>query len=232
MSDISEQILEIRYKPNSKILDYRGSWAEAISNYMKLPEWGIMENRVDIYNKDQKERAFVGFRNAGYVVQDAPTRNYFPDKLSKYLKYLFGLEGFGNSLYIERLGIRSRFCRAFDGEFDKLLEKYTSGYFSLTNKAKEVLNAKLLDISGALDFQDKYGNFNTSSGPIKESQMERFGLKREEGLPAVGLFFDIDYWITPKKEISDKDVLKKVEEFANSAWDRFEKISLLILGDL
>lgn len=229
MPDVSEQTLEIRYKPNAKILDFRGSWAEAISAHMKLPEWGILENRVDIYDGTTKERAFVGFRNAGYVAQDAPTKNYFPDKTSKYVKYLFNLEGFGKALHVERLGVRCKFLRAFEGEFTKLLEKYTSNYLSLTDKAKEVLNAKLLDISGPLDFQDQYGNFNTLSGPIREEQIGRF-LERKEGLPAVGFFFDIDYWIAPKSEMSDRDVLKKIEEFANSAWDRFDKLSKLVLG--
>ena len=85
MSDINEYTLEIRYRPNPKILDFRGSWAEAISAHMKLPEWSILENRVDIYDDKTKERAFVGFRNAGYVAQDTPTRNYFADKTSRYL---------------------------------------------------------------------------------------------------------------------------------------------------
>ena len=48
--------------------------------------------------------------------------------------------------------------------------------------------------------------------------------------PLSGLYFDIDYWITPKSEVGEKDLLKKVEEFAYSAWDRFDNISKLILG--
>ena len=63
---------------------------------------------------------------------------------------------------------------------------------AIPHKAKEVLNAKLLDIAGPLDFQDQYGNFNTLSGPIHEGQIGQF-FDRKEGLPAVGLFFDIDY---------------------------------------
>jgi hypothetical protein len=230
MSDISDHTLEVRYRPNAKILDFRGSWAEAISAHMKLSEWTILENRVDIYDKNTKERAFVGFRNAGYVAVDVPTRNYFLDKTSKYLKYLFSLEGFGKSLVVERLGLRSTFCRPFAGEFSELLEKYTSNYLSLTPKAKELLKAKLLDIGGPLNFEDEYGKFNTVSGPMYQGQIGQF-FDRKEGLPAVGLFFDIDYSVSPNAVLAEKEVLKKIEQFANSAWDRFETVSKLILGD-
>jgi hypothetical protein len=51
MAGLNEHVLEVRYKPNPKVLDYRGTWAESISDHMKLPEWRIVENRIDIYDK-------------------------------------------------------------------------------------------------------------------------------------------------------------------------------------
>ena len=35
----NEFLLEIRYKPNARILDHRGDWAERISEHMRLPRW-------------------------------------------------------------------------------------------------------------------------------------------------------------------------------------------------
>ena len=126
MPDLNEHILEVRYKPNPKILDYRGSWAEAISDYMTLSEWRILENRIDIYDKENKDHAFVGFRNSGFVAHDTPTKHYFPDKAVRFFKYLLSLDGFEKSPYVERIGVRSKFCKEYEGSFDELRDKYTS----------------------------------------------------------------------------------------------------------
>jgi hypothetical protein len=51
---LSENILEIRYKPNSKILDHRGTWAEIISKDLTLTEWLIVGNRFDVHDLGKK----------------------------------------------------------------------------------------------------------------------------------------------------------------------------------
>ena len=230
MTDLNVHTLEVRYKPNPKILDYRGTWAELISNHMNLSEWKIIENRIDIYDKEKKNHAFVGFRNAGLVAVDTPTRNYFPDKALKFFKYLFSLEGFEKTPFLLRIGVRSRFCKEYNGSFDELRDKYSSKYLSLTERAKEIIGAKLLDIGGPLNFSDRYGNFNTMSGPMKDEQMPQY-FQYTEDFPDVGLFFDIDYWLKPERKLNEKEILKTIKDFSNSAWERFDKISSLILGD-
>lgn len=230
MSDLNEHILEVRYKPNPKILDYRGSWVEAISNHMELPKWGIVENRIDIYNEENREHVFVGFRNSGFVARDTPTKNYFTDKAVKLFKYLFTLTGFEKTPYVERIGVRSKFCKKYEGSFDELREKYTSNYLSLTDIAKDRIDAKLLDIGGPLNFADRYGNFNTMSGPMIDKQMAQYFDTTKE-FPTVGLYFDIDYWLKPEKEMDGPEILRHIAQFANSAWDRFDSISRLILGE-
>jgi hypothetical protein len=230
MPDINEHTFEIRYKPNPKVLDYRGSWAEAISDHMKLPDWRILENRIDIYDEKGGERAFVGFRNAGFVTHNTPTKNYFPEKTTKFFRYVLNLDGFGKSLLVERIGVRSRFCRKYEGTFEELKEKYTAKYLSLTEEAKKIIDAKLLDIGGPLNFADRHGNFNTMSGPMIHDQLSDF-FGKAEGLPKVGLYFDIDYWLKPNKEMDGGEILRNIEEFAISAWNKFESISALILGE-
>lgn len=230
MPDLNEHILELRYKPNPKVLDYRGSWAEAISDHMKLPKWRIVENRIDIYNEENRDHAFVGFRNAGFVAYNTSTKNYFPDKAVKFFKYLFTLTGFEKKPYVERIGVRSKFCRKHEGSFDELREKYVSNYLSLTDSAKKIIDAKLLDIGGPLNFADKYGNFNTMSGPMTDEQMPQFFEGAKE-FPTVGLYFDIDYWLMPKKEVDEQEIIKHITNFTNSAWDRFDSISRLIFGE-
>jgi len=230
MANISEQVLEIRYKPNAKILDLRGTWAEAISEHIALPEWRIIENRVDVFDKDFKERAFVGFRNAGYVVHDAPTNNFFLERAAKYVKHLFSLTGFGKNIYVERIGIRLKICFEFSGTFDELLNKYETNYLSLSAKAKNIFKAELKDMSGPLDFQDSHGNFNTLSGPITMEQMPQYFEGKKE-LPTLGLFFDIDYWCNPKEKFDEKETLKKIDHFCSSIRVKVEGLYTLIMDD-
>ena len=230
MSDLNEQILEVRYKPNAKILDYRGSWAEAISEHMKLPQWRIIENRIDIYDDKNRDHAFVGFRNAGFVAYNTSTKNYFADKAVKLFKFICSLEGFEKVPYVERIGVRSRFCKGYRGSFDTLRDKYTSNYLNLTERAREIIGAKLLDIGGPLNFRDSHGNFNTLCGPMVEEQIAGYFGKDEE-VPKVGLYFDIDYWLAPKTEVDWREILRHISTFANSSWERFDKLTKLILGE-
>lgn len=229
---ISEHTVEIRYKPNPKILDFRGTWAENISDHMGLPDWGIIENRIDIFSKAKNMHAFVGFRNAGFVTVDAPTSNYFPNQATKLFKYLFGLDGFGDPIFVERLGVRFKFCTNFDGKFEELCEKYSTSFLSITDKAKKALgeNVKLIDIGGPLNFVDGLGNFNTMSGPMAKAQTEQFFKKHDE-YPEVGLFFDIDYWRKPEKELGGKEVVATLKSFAEAAWQRHEAIKTLVLSE-
>jgi hypothetical protein len=60
-ASLSETVLEIRYRPNARVLDHRGAWAEIISAHMSLPQWNIVENRVDIHSKDKSQHVFVSF---------------------------------------------------------------------------------------------------------------------------------------------------------------------------
>lgn len=228
MSLINELVLEVRYKPNPKILDYRGSLAEAVSKHMELPEWRILENRIDIFAKEG-DHAFVGFRNSGFVAHDVPTKNYFPDKTTKFFRCLFSLDGFEKKPNIQRIGVLSKFCVPFEGAFDDLLNKYTSNYLSLTENAKKTMSAKLTDIGGHLNFSDKYGNFSTMSGPMLEKQMPDF-FEKEREFPKVGLYYQIDYWIAPKNEMDDKEVLFVIHNFATSGWSRFEDMRKVVLG--
>ena len=230
MPEMNEQILEIRYKPNPKILDYRGSWAEAISYHMNLPEWRILENRIDVFDKEDGDHAFVGFSNAGFVAHNTPTKNYFSDKTLKFFKYLFTLTGFEKTPNIVRIGVLSKYYTEFNGDFNALKDKYTSNYLTLTDKAKKMFNAQLIDIGVPLNFVDKFGNFNTMSGPMTEEQIHQF-IQYAENPPPVGLYFQIDYWIKPNRQVNENEILKNIQQFTNSSWDRFEAINKLILGE-
>jgi len=228
----NEHILELRYKPNPKILDLRGTWAEAISAHLQLPHWRIIENRIDIFDEGESLHVFIGFRNGGLIALDTPTSNFFPEKAGKLLSFVFKLEGFGDPLFLERIGVRSKFCSPFLGTFDELRDRYASRFVRMTEDAQKAIGskAKLVDIGGPLNFVDHLGNFNTMSGPMTGKQFREF-FKKDVGFPDVGFFFDIDYWQRPGKSVAGRDIVNLVRSFATEAWVRHDRVRDLITGN-
>jgi len=228
----NEILVEIRYRPNARVLDFRGTWAKAISEFMELPQWQIVENRIDIFTEDRSFRAFVGFRNAGLGILDSPNRSYFPDQATKLFRFIFKLEGFGDPIFVERLGVRAKFCDAFKGTFEELRDRFVDRYITTTDRAKAAIgeDAKLVDIGAPLNMADRLGNFNTMSGPMVKDQFPRFFTK-DELFPDVGLFYDIDYSVKPERETSGKQILTQIKDFSLACWDRHERIRVLLLTD-
>lgn len=227
---VNELTFEIRYKPNAKVLDHRGTWAEQISEHMKLPEWQIVENRVDVFDKDSKNRGFVGFKNAGFVSHDAHTANFFPDQTIKFFKFVLELDGFDSPIFVTRIGVRSKFFTTYEGKFEDLRERYATRFITMTDKAKQIFNAKLIDVGGPLNFADRHGNFNTVSGPMTNTQAQQF-FNRTEELPKIGLYLDIDYWQKPEKQMDNRKILETISTFSNEAWRKYEDICNLIMAE-
>lgn len=226
----NKYFFEIRYKSNPKVLDLRGSWAEKVSEYMELPHWRIEENRIDIYDKDSKNRVFIGFKNSGFVSSDVPTSNYFPDKSIKFFKFVLELDGFNAPIIVNRIGLRLQSYSAFKGTFEELLRRYSSKFLNMNENAKKIFDAKLVDIGGPLSFVNKHGNFYTMSGPMNDVQASQL-LNRKDKLPKVGLYFDIDYWQKPNKKIGNVKILKQIHAYSKETWDKYEKIRDLLLKD-
>jgi len=228
----NEILVEFRYQPNSRILDFRGTWAKAISEYLELSHWQIVENRFDMFNDDKTFRCFVGFRNAGMAILDSPERNYFSDQAIKFYRFLFKLDGFNDPIFAERLGVRSKYCDPYKNSFDELRDKFSSIYISITDRAKDAIGreSQLVDVGAPLNFVDKLGNFNTISGPMIKSQFPNFFTK-DEVFPDVGFYYDIDYWIKPQREMQGGEILKQIKDFALASWDRHDRIKSLLIED-
>jgi hypothetical protein len=197
---------------------------------MELPDWQIIENRVDLFSKDKTRRVFVSFRNAGYIALDVPTREYFPDQVGKLMRRLFNLDGFGKSIATQRIGLRSRFATGFVGSFEDLAARFASRYVMVTEAAMRALgeNVTLVDVGAPLNFKDMTGYFNTLAGPMRREEFGRYFTK-DEPFPEVGLFYDIDYWKQPNQTLAERDISAVATAFARAGWDRHSRVRDLIL---
>ncbi len=212
------------------MLDFRGSWAESISDHMQLSEWTVIENRIDVYSKDVRNRAFVGFGNSGFVTNDVPSKNYFEDQATKFSKLILGFKGFDTPLFVNRLGVKSKFFIPFEGKFVDLLERYATRFLCMTKNAVEIMKAELTDIGGPLVFKDVDCNFSTMSGPMREPQAKQF-LERSDKLPDVGLYFDIDYWKKPEQLVPNNNIFEFIARSSKESWDKCAHIADLLLKD-
>jgi hypothetical protein len=230
MPSTTEDVLEIRYRPNARILDHRGEWAEALAAHMSLAEWNIIENRIDIFSTDKTQHIFVGFRNAGIICLDSPTANFFSDKAQRFLRRLFDFPDFDDPVLLERLGVRHRAASQFDGTFDELVGRFISRYVGLSQGLTAALaDANLLDVGAPLNFSDVVGKFNTQAGPMLEDQFKTMFRKRD-GLPAVGLFTDIDYFVAPAAPVARNDLVAKGAKLISEARRRTASMQNVVLG--
>ncbi len=226
----NECTFEIRYKPNTITLDRRGEWAEALTNHTRLEHWRVDLNRIDVFSEDQDIHAYVGYKNAGLTLNDAPNKDFFPNYVHNLLSFVFKLNGFGDPKHIERIGVRKKFCTPFTGSFDDLLKRYSTKYLTIPEQAWNSLGAgtRLTDIGGHLNFEDKVGNFNTMCGPMPQKQFSDY-FSNPGSFPDVGLYYDIDYWVRPQKKMSGKDVIATIKNLFNAGWERHSRVRDLII---
>ena len=228
---IAEYIFEVRYKPNAKVLDSRGSWAEAISSEMGLPHWQIQENRVDIFDEEQNFRCFVAFRNAGCIIRNPATDKYFSDQVLKFIKKLGSLEDFPQNIHTERVGVRSKTLFPFTGSFDDLLKRYTERYLKLTSEASSIFKASIVDIGLSLNLRDQLGNLNTASGPMADTQArEVFGWEEDDRFAKTSLFCDFDYFVKQPKTMTSAEISKLVSSFCSESVKKQNQLRDLLFG--
>jgi hypothetical protein len=228
---LNENILEIRYKPNARILDSRGELAELLTSHMALSEWLIGQNRVDVFSKDQSTRFFVAFKNAGAVMRNVSTHEYFADQVGKFLRLVLDRQPFSSPLLVERLGVKSRFATSVSTPFGELVEAYAQRVLVPSSETKAAFDAEMVDIGGPMNFLTPHGSLNSMSGPMEREQLARFfEHESKSDLPDVAFYFELDYWTRPSKMMSTRDVLALSKRYIQENWERHERMLVLAVG--
>ncbi|MGV8026154.1 MAG: hypothetical protein AB2L18_06330 [Anaerolineaceae bacterium] len=220
---INEYIFEIRYKPNSKIIDLRGILTENISKFMGLSEWQITENRIDISNVENDLNIFISFKNAGLVIHNNPNNDFFLDQSIMFINYIFDQEPLITNQILERLGVRFRYLNPVNNSFDNLLKTYQERIVSINPKFKDLVDAQVIDIGNPINLQKNNGFINLYSGPMQEKQIRQF-FRFENDVPKVGFYLDIDYWTQPQKKCTSVEINNLINKYSNENWDLHNKI--------
>lgn len=203
-SIISEQVLEVRYKPAGRFMDIKGELADSLTNF--LPHWQIGVDNIiltDTLGKAKVESAFVGYKNAGYSSINPSTGNFFQDRCISFWK-AFDENGIFAIPAIQRVGLRSRIfieSKISREEADNLfMDKiYSSNINQLFTEDKHAIKFYIeLKVGGDKVVMQAYPFGKKNEGKI-------FSFVSDE-LFKSGLFIDIDYFIVSdlnKRDIPD-----------------------------
>lgn len=229
---ISEHVLELRYKPDSRVLDQRGSLAASFSEYLKLSEWRITQNRVDVYDKEQTTRVFASFRNAGVVVRNPTDSENFPRLASKFVNFLSRQRPFNKTFPLVRLGVRSRFGFASQLPFSDLFGRFSNRVIDIQPEVRETIGGVPIDIAFPMDFDAPNGRIHSNSGPMESEQLRTFfGFHPQERLPEVALYIEFDYSARPQGNTSATEIISALRDYAARNWDNAQRLRDIVMED-
>lgn len=224
---LSEHTLEVRFKPNSVMLDHRGSWAAIIAAETGLTEWKIIENRVDFRPPDKSQLAFISFRNFGMTIKDQPTPNFFADKAKKLIRVVMRLKGFEDPLPIERIGLRAKICQPVECDFAEVANHVREVFFKTEALEKLGGDENVIDVAAVLYFKTSLGQINSQISANNAEQLKRI-FPAHTDYPEASWAADLDYFIDAPQLMSEKKLTKTVNSFADELNDRYSKLSELI----
>ena len=223
-------VLEIRYKPNPKILDVRGQIASNVSSTMNLNKWNVHFERIDFDNDDQDMHSIVSFKNIIFTIKNCESSNYFRDQSVKFLRSVLQIPAFTDSNHIVRIGVRHRFYFPYSDSFENLFNLFLEKYWNISPDLHEVLGHKLIDVNGAFTLSTPNGKVNFNCGPMTSDQVKEF-LPHLKSPSEVGLFVDSDYWVAPEKPMEIRPIINTVKNFCNENWPRVTDVKNYILGE-
>jgi hypothetical protein len=195
-------------------MDYRGRWAAQLSNAMNLPEWKVIENRLDVKNADSSISAFVGFKTLGLTIWDELTPNFFRDKSMKLIGEVFDLEGAPRTLPIERIGVRRIQFATSDHPFSAVLKRYSElttspAFLQLIPGPRESMDVAILVLN-----QTPFGGVRIASGPAAKGDQETFMQGHPKRKPEDGYYTDVDTFYRPAQP--EMMAAKKLEQIVGT----------------
>lgn len=220
---LAEHILEVRHLASGSFLDVRGYVADYIRNSKLFPHWKINTNVVNFHdeaNGIKLEGAFAGYKSAGYVAYNPPTRNYFIDKATSYWKTLKA-----NTHYqipeVKRFGTRTKIFMPIKKSFDEINKAMYENFY--TENARNLIGGKETDAQFIIELAEDQFNVRVSGGPIHEDEVSNYFSFTAGEFKNCGIFLDLDYY--KDKELSSLDITVLLKKAVELTWVKAEKIT-------
>ena len=220
---LAEHVLEVRHAASGTFLDVRGKMADYVRKQNVFQHWKIDTNVVNFRDDPDKiktEGAFIGYKSAGYVVLNSPTRNFFTGRASVFWKALLR-----NTTYTvpepTRFGVRTKLFIPSHRAFDDINSDMFQSLF--TDKARSLFGGKERDLQFTIDLSDAGFDIRVIGGPIHKDEAKKYFQFEAEDLKKCGLFLDIDYFKT--SNVSLNAVPKLLQEAVSGMWMKAERIA-------
>lgn len=220
---ITEHVFEVRHVASGTFLDIRGNIADYIRDAKIFPHWNIGRNTVQFRDKEDKaetDAGFVGYKSAGYIVFNAPTRNYFQDKAVKFWKVVNENKHYKIPELL-RVGIRTKAFFPLSKTFEVIRSSIYEKFF--TKEAQTLIGGNLDDLQLVVDYIEQGFKVFLRGGPIKKEEANKFFNFEEKEFENNGLFLDLDFFKT--KDISHTSVEMLIPNVMNITWKKLETIA-------
>jgi hypothetical protein len=220
---LAEHILEVRHAASGTFLDVRGYVADFVRTAGHFSHWKIGTDVVNFSDTEsgvKKDGAFAGYKNAGYMVYNPDTHNYFVDKASAFWKTLQKNQHYQIPA-LTRFGARTKVFLPSPRSFEDISQDVSNLIY--TNEARELVGGSLKDVQFIFDLRDQEFNVKIAGGPIDENEVRRYLSFEAEEFKHCGLFLDVDYSRTTN--IAHADVPKLLRKATELTWGKVNKIA-------
>ncbi len=220
---ITEYLVEVRFVPNSKVLDKRGDIASQVSLSTDFDHWNIGTNKISFTNsKKEKIYSAFGFKNLGVLSKYPNDQETFLNETKSFIKTCWN---FYDSSQTIRIGVKTKYLIEIDS-FKKAFDAYRKKFLHINDKDIANFGGDLIDVGFPLNFADGENFFNVTTGPMQKKEFEQF-IDVPEDVFDSGIYIDVDYFTT---EISPNIRQKDLFEFIEKAVGKAETVSENIIN--
>lgn len=225
----SEQILEMRFRPDPEFLDRRGAWAQLLKLKLEFKTWEIGPVGIELRSDDKPgaDRVFVGLENCGCVACDSDAE-HFVELADKAIKAVATLPGFGDPRFVTRLGYRLKTLCAHNGSPESLAERLLR-LAPLSSGLSALTGSRFYDYLLIVNGKESDYSLRLQTGMMSEQEVRHTFLKRKE-TPALAWVADFDFSRSPEAPQKHTAMLATVKPWIDRAWSKYETLNRLVFG--
>ena len=232
--NLLEYIFEIRYHSNFLILDNKGLILKELVDEFKFERYSNGNNGISVSKTDNTINAVFTHDRLGITLRGDNTLEVFKSYISKFLDIVFNIDVFIETINVLRIGARIRTYCNHESSFNDLKELYLKNYVTINPSLESEMGIPLIDFGYPLDYKDDDLFVKTNSGPMKSIQAINMFREYPEDdlLPSdIGIYIDVDSFVTPKKKIDFENISESISNLINTSKEKSEIIEKVIKGE-